>query len=159
MFLLKIGQKLIMPLMIIVSILLIILLQLGFIFLLIALLPSIAAYFVDDDSELTTFRTIFACNLAATLPTLTPIFVSGLKFKHYEIGSVIGDPKVWLFIYSGAGIGWCIIHFGSQVARAILEIQYKFRSAHLEKMQNKLLEEWGDTVKQLTETKSKDKNR
>ena len=45
MFLLRIGQKIIFPLMIIVCILLIVLLQLGFIFLLIALLPSIAAYF------------------------------------------------------------------------------------------------------------------
>lgn len=153
MFLLRIGQKLIMPLMVIVCILLIGILQLGFIFLLIAMLPSIAAYFVDEDYDLATFRTIFACNLAATLPTLTPIFISGLKLKHYDIGSIIGNPHVWLFIYSGAGIGWCMIHFGSQIAHVILEIQYKFRTASLEKAQARILEEWGDNVKQIPEKK------
>ncbi len=154
MFLLKIGQKLITPLMIIVCILLIALLQLGFIFLILALLPSITAYFIDDDYDLTTFRTIFACNLAATIPTLTPMFISGLKLKHYEIGSIIGNPNVWIFIYGGAVIGWVMIHFSSQVARVILDIQYKLRSTSLEKTQLKILDEWGDNVKQLTESKS-----
>lgn len=153
MFLLRIGQKLIFPLMIIVCILLIGILQLGFIFLLIALLPSIAAYFVDDEYDLATFRTIFACNLAATLPTLTPIFASGLKLKHYDISSIIGNPNVWLFIYSGAAIGWCMIHFSSQAAHAFLEIQYKFRAASLEKAQARLLEEWGDSVRPPPEKK------
>lgn len=153
MFLLRIGQKLIIPLMIIVCLILIVVLQLGFIFLLIALLPSIAAYFVDEDSELSTFRTVFACNLAATLPALAPIFASGLKLKHYDIGSIISNPNVWLFIYSGAGIGWCMIYFGSHVARIFLEIQYKFRVSSLERAQTRLLEEWGDQVRQLSEPK------
>ena len=155
MFLLRIGQKFIFPLLIIVSLLLIGILQLGFIFLLIALLPSIAAYFVDEDSDLATFRTIFACNLAATLPTLTPIFASGLKLKHYDISSIIGNPNVWLFIYGGAAIGWCMIHFSSQVAYVFLEIQYKFRAASLEKAQTRLLEEWGDSIKPPEEKKGK----
>lgn len=157
MFLLKIGQKLITPLMIIVCILLIALLQLGFIFLILALLPSITAYFIDDDYDLTTFRTIFACNLAATIPTLTPMFISGLKLKHYEIGSIIGNPNVWIFIYGGAAVGWVMIHFSSQVARIILDIQYKLRRTSLEKTQVKILDEWGDNVKQLTEAKSSKK--
>ncbi len=146
MFLLRIGQKLIKPLMLIVCILLVGILQLGFIFLLMALLPSIAAYFVDEDADRVTFRTIFACNLAATIPSLTPVFVSGLKLKHYDIGSIITSPNVWLFIYSAAATGWCMIHFGNHVARSFLEIQYKFRAASLERAQARLLEEWGDAL-------------
>ncbi|MEQ1789770.1 MAG: hypothetical protein ABL857_04940 [Rickettsiales bacterium] len=158
MFLLRIGQKLIFPLMIIVCILLILLLQLGFIFLLIALLPSIAAYFVDEDSDLASFRTIFACNLAATLPILTPMFISGLKMKHYNVGSIIGNPSIWLFIYSGAAIGWVMIYFSKHVARAILDIQYKLRTASLERSQVRISEEWGDSIKALPEEDSvKDK--
>ncbi len=150
MFLLRIGQKLILPLLIVVCILLIVMLQLGFIFLILALLPSITAYFVDEDYDITTFRTIFACNLAATIPALTPIFVSGLKMKHYEVGSVIGNPNVWLFIYGGAAIGWVMIHFSSQIAYVFLDIQYKLRFASLEKAQERILEEWGDSVKPET---------
>ncbi len=147
MFLIRIGQKLIVPLMIIVCILLIGLLQLGFIFLILALLPSITAYFIDEDYYRINFRTIFACNLAATIPTITPMFISGLKLKHFDIGAVIGNPQVWLFIYSGAAIGWCMIYISGHLARVFLDIQYKFRSAALEKSQAKLLEEWGDTIK------------
>jgi hypothetical protein len=110
------------------------------------MLPSIAAYFVDKDADRITFRTIFACNLAATIPTLTPVFISGLKFKHYDITSTFARPDVWLFIYGGAAAGWCMIYFGSAVARAILEIQYKFRAASLEKAQERLLAEWGDSL-------------
>lgn len=153
MFLIKIGQKLIFPLMILVCIMLIIMLQMGFILLLIALLPSIAAFFVDTDYERINFRTIFACNVAATIPTITPVFLSGLKFKHYDVTSIIVNPKVWLFIYSGAAVGWVMIHFGGQVAHAFLEIQYKFRNANLEKSQERLLEEWGDTIKPRIEEK------
>jgi hypothetical protein len=147
MFLLRLGQKLILPLSIIVCILLIGVLQLGFIFLILALLPSITAYFIDEDYEITNFRTIFACNLAATIPTLTPIFESGLKMKHYEVGSIIGNPHVWLFIYGGAAIGWAMIHFSSQVAYIFLDIQYKLRSSSLERAQERILEEWGESVK------------
>ncbi len=155
MFLLRIGQKFIPLLMILSGILLILVLKMGFIFLLIAILPSIAAYFVDDDPDLTTFRTIFACNLAAILPTITPVFIAGLKFKHYDIDSIIASPNVWLFIYGAAAIGWVMIHFGSHTARAFLEIQYKFRAASLEKSQVRLLEEWGDSIKYLVEDKNK----
>ncbi len=155
MFLLRIGQKIVFPLMIIVSIVLIFVLKMGFIFLLIALLPSMAAYFVDEDSELTTFRTIFACNLAAVLPSITPVFIAGIKMKHYDIGSTIANPNVWLFIYGGAAVGWGMIYVGSYMANIILEIQYKFRAAALEKAQARLLEEWGDSIKPKTEDKGK----
>lgn len=155
MFLLRLGQKIILPLFIIVCVLLIAMLQLGFIFLILALLPSITAYFIDEDYEITTFRTIFACNLAATIPTLTPIFISGLKMKHYEVGSVISNPNVWLFIYGGAAIGWVMIHFSSQVAHIFLDIQYKLRLSSLEKAQERILEEWGDSVKPETKPAKK----
>lgn len=155
MFLLRIGQKIVFPLMIVASILLILVLKMGFIFLLIALLPSIAAYFVDEDSELTTFRTIFACNLAAVMPTITPVFIAGIKMKHYDVSSIIADPNVWLFIYGGAAIGWVMIYVGSYVANIILEIQYKLRAAALEKAQIRLLEEWGDSIKPQPQAEEK----
>jgi hypothetical protein len=147
MFLLRIGQKLIIPLMVIVCMLLIAMLQFGFIFLVLALLPSIAAYCVDEDYERSTFRTIFACNLAATMPTLTPMFVSGLKFKYFEIGGTISDPKVWLFIYGGAGVGFGMIYFGRGIGRIILTLKHKFQISFLERSQEKLLEEWGEQVR------------
>ncbi|MEZ5691593.1 MAG: hypothetical protein R3D71_08010 [Rickettsiales bacterium] len=157
MFLIKIGQKLILPLMIIVTILLILILKLGFIFFLIAMLPSIAAYFMDNERDRITFRTIFGCNLAATLPTITPMFIEGMKLKNYDVSSVIASPGVWLFIYAASAIGWLMIHFGGQIARSILEIQYKLRTAYLENYQERILKEWGDEVRQIPPKKIEQK--
>jgi hypothetical protein len=146
-FIIRIGHKLVLPLLVIVCILLIAMLQFGFIFLVVALLPSIAAFFVDSGYERSAFRTIFACNLAAIMPTITPMFVSGLKFKHYEIGQTVSDPKVWLYIYSGAAIGWGMIYFGLGIGRVVLSIKHKFKVRMLEWAQEKLLEEWGEQVR------------
>lgn len=151
MALLNTAQKLVPVLLIIVSLMLIVMLQFGFIFLLLALLPSIAAYFVDTDPSRPAFRTVFAANLAATLPSLTPMFKSGLKFKHYEVGGIIGDPKVWMLIYGSAAAGWCIIFICRQIARTMLAFQYEFRAASLERAQARLVDEWGTQVRQLTE--------
>lgn len=150
------AQKLIPALLVIVSIMLIVMLQFGFIFLVIALLPSIAAYYADSDPTRTTFRTIFACNLAATIPTLTPIFSSGLKFKHYNVESIMANPKVWMMVYSGAAAGWCIIYLFRYVARLFLTFQYGYRASSLERAQKRLLEEWGDTIRESTEDKEKE---
>lgn len=147
MFLIRIGQKIIIPLMIIVCILLIAMLQFGFIFLIIALLPSIAAYCIDEEYDRSTFRTIFACNLAATIPIITPMFVSGLKFKYFEVAGTVGDPKVWLFVYSGAAIGWGMIYFGRGIGRIILTLKYKFKISFIERSQEKLLAEWGEQIR------------
>jgi len=155
MFLIRIGQKLIKPLMLIVCILLIIMLQFGFIFLVIALLPSIAAYYLDTDYDRSAFRTIFACNLAATLPTLSPMFVSGLKFKYFDIGQTVADPKVWLFVYSGAAIGWGMIYFGRGIGRVILTIKHKLKVTMLEHSQAKLVEEWGNQITGTIEDENK----
>ena len=155
MFLIRIGQKLIVPLMVIVCIMLVIMLQLGFIFLIVALLPSIAAYFVDNGYERSAFRTIFACNLAATLPTLTPMFISGLKFKYFDIGQTVGDPKVWLFVYSGAALGWGMIYFGLGIGRVVLSIKHKLQVTMLEHAQARLLEEWGEEIRGGNEEKKR----
>ena len=153
MFLIRIGQKIIVPLMVIVCIMLLIMLQFGLIFLVVALLPSIAAYFIDSSDDRSTFRTIFACNLAATLQTMAPMFASGLRFKHFEIGTTISDPKVWLLFYGGAAIGWGIIYFGRSVGRMVLTIKHKLQLSMLQHSQAKLLEEWGYTVRGVVEKK------
>jgi hypothetical protein len=147
-------QKLVPVLLVIVSIMLIIMLQFGFIFLMLALLPAGIVYFTDSDPHRNTFRTVFAVNLAATIPTLKPMFLSGLKFKHYDIDSTIADPKIWLFIYGAAIAGWCIIYVCRFVCRIVLSLQYEMSANHLARVQEKLLEEWGDPLREATANKA-----
>lgn len=145
------AQKLILPLLIVVSLMLIVMLQFGFIFLMLAMLPSITIYFLDTDPHRATFRTVFACNLAATIPSLTPMFISGLKFKHYEVGTIIGDPRAWMLIYGGAAGGWVLIYLCRYLSRVGLTMQYELRASMQERLQERLLEEWGEPLKKFTE--------
>lgn len=155
MFFIKIGQKLTKPLLFIVCILLIGILQLGFIFLILALLPSIVAYYFDTSLERTSSRTIFACNLAGVIPAITPIFASGLKFKNYDIGGIVGNPRVWLFAYGFAAAGWAMIFLSNHIAHFIVVIKHKLQTTMLEYSQAKLLEEWGEPVRKLTDRREK----
>lgn len=156
MLIIRIGQKLIPFLMAVVVLMLIVMLQFGFIFLCIALLPSIAAYFLEEDPERPAFRTIFACNLAATIPTARPMFISGLRFKYFDVTQTLLDPKVWMFIYLGAALGWAMIYFGYSIGMIFLTIKHRINVGMLERAQAKLLEEWGAIISTKPENQAQE---
>src|SRR5436305_1903698 len=93
-------SKAIIPVCLALAAVLIVMLQFGFIFLLIALLPSVVAFYTNGDKNRATFKIVGACNVAATLPTLAPMLQASLNTRHYDIVSVMQDPKIWLFVYS-----------------------------------------------------------
>lgn len=118
----------------------IVLLRGGFIFLLLAMLPSVMAYYMDHTADKSMFKTVFACNFAATLPTLTPLLQGS---KHFDIGTIMTTPMVWLFVYGGAAAGWCLIFLCRLVSRLFIVLLYEYKIATLEKIQKKLTDEWG----------------
>lgn len=140
-------NKLLMPLLMILTPVLIVLLQFGFLFLLMGLLPTVVAYFIDHDKGKPLFKTVGACNLAAMLPTLLPMLQAGIRFKHYDHASLISNPNVWLVVYCGAAAGWCIIYLSRFVARFIVTLVYEYSVNSLEHQQKYLLEEWGQEIK------------
>lgn len=141
-------KKLIMPLCIVLCLLLVILLQTGFIFLMLALLPAIVAYYVDTLPGKAAFQTVFSCNLAAALPFFLPLAQLGLRFKHNDITELMNKPHVWLIIYGGAAVGWCLIYMCRFIARIYMLAHYDYKITNLEQFQKKLVEEWGEEVKQ-----------
>ena len=151
MFLIRIGHKLIKPLLVIGCLLLISVLQLGFIILIIALLPSILMYHFDNSPERTNSKTIFACNLAGAIPFFIPIFVAGLKFKKHDILSVLENINLWIYSYGFAIGGLATILLSNQIAHFIVTIKHKLQITMLNYSQEKLLEEWGEPVRRLTD--------
>jgi hypothetical protein len=141
-------EKALLPLLLVSSLVLIIILQFGFIFLLLALLPSIVAYFTDGLRGKPAFKTVLACNMAATLPSLIPMLEAGVKLKHYDIFSTLISPNTWLLVYSGAGAGWCLIYLCRYIARFAIMMFYEYNIAMLESQQKRLVEEWGQQIKQ-----------
>lgn len=125
----------------------ILLLRSGFIFLLLAMLPAVMAYYMDHTEDKSMFKTVLACNFAATLPTLMPMLQSS---KHYDIGNVMSTPMVWLFVYGGAAAGWCLIFLCRLVSRLFIVLIYEYKIAALERVQKKLVDEWGIQIQKNT---------
>ncbi len=140
--------KIYAALLIIISGFLIVVLQYGFIFMIIALLPSFVAHFIDPDPSKPKFKVIFCCNVAATMPTLAPMFEASFHFKPYDITVLISNPNLWLFIYGGAGLGWCIIYVCNQVAFYVIGARNDYIIHQIEDQQLRLIDEWGPQVKE-----------
>ncbi|MFW0777070.1 MAG: hypothetical protein ACN2B6_05060 [Rickettsiales bacterium] len=140
-------SKLLKPGLIVASIVLILVLQAGFIFILIALLPSIVAYFIDSSPHKSEFRVVFICNATATLPSLNPIVNAAIQMKPMDILPTVTDPTTWLIIYSGAAAGWCLIYLCRFIARFLITLYFEYKVNSLERFQEKLVNEWGDQIK------------
>jgi hypothetical protein len=130
----------------------IVLLNAGFLFVLLALLPSIMAYFVDIDPRKHAFKIVFSGNISAALPTLMPMVKSAMSMRKFDIVAAMQDPKIWLFIYMGAGAGWALIYICKYVARFMVAMSFEYNIHSLENTQQMLVEEWG---RDITEYKDK----
>ncbi|MFZ4124729.1 MAG: hypothetical protein ACOYJ2_01485 [Rickettsiales bacterium] len=129
---------------IIISIFLIIFMRTGFVFFIMAILPSIVAYYLDRTAQRYTFHTVFACNLAGTLPFIGQIIKNGAA--QAEIQVVMGDTLNWLIIYAAAGFGWLLVYAAPAFAQGFINILHKNQITRLERMQNRIISEWGKEV-------------
>lgn len=139
-------NKLFVPMLIVASVIFIFVLQFGFIFLLIALLPSAVAYFIDQNHGKPAFKIVLLCNLAATLPSLIPMLRAAMRMERPNVMEVMSDPRVWLLIYSGAAAGWCLVYLCRYIGRFITILYFEYQVSALERFQKKLLAEWGDKI-------------
>lgn len=140
------ASKATLPILIVISVILAAMLQFGFIFLLLALMPAIVAYSIDIHPGKPSFKIVLAGNLAATLPSLAPMLRASLKMKHYDISGLLHDPNIWLFVYSGAAAAWCVIFACRVIARFLVTITYEYNIISLENFQKRLVAEWGQKI-------------
>ena len=129
---------------IILSIFLIIFMRTGFLFFILAILPSIMAYYLDRSVQHYTFHTVFACNLAGTIPFIAQIIKN--HAAQAEIQLVMGNMLNWLIIYAAAGFGWLLVFGAPAFAQGFINILHKNQIARLERMQNRIISEWGKEV-------------
>lgn len=138
--------KALLPGLIFSAILAIFYLRFGALILMLTILPSILAYFIDHREGKPIFKIIAACNFSSALPFIVPIITHSLK-KHYsEAGQVVEDPVVWLYIYCGALAGAAMFYLSKVVARMTTLMHYEYSIKVLEKKQDMLIKEWGDGV-------------
>lgn len=125
----------------------IILFKASLLFVLLALMPSIMAYIVDYEKGKYTFKVVCSGNVSASLPTLLPMFKSMNNSHKFDMTAVLLDPKVWLFIYMGAGAGWALIYLCKFISRFVVTMKFEYNIKSLENTQEMLIEEWGDKIK------------
>lgn len=129
------------------------LLRTAAIFWALALLPSVVAYYVDRTATRYIFHTVFACNLAASLPALGRIFKNGLSDT--EVQAVMGDGINWLMIYGAAGFGWLLVYSAPVFAKGLINVMHQRKISRLERTQKRIISEWGTQVEQFHAEKLK----
>ncbi len=129
----------------------IVVIKFGFIFILIAILPSIVAYFIDRDEFKSAFRVVLLCNLCALMPNVLPMLSAAVRMQPYDVIALMSDPIVWLVVYSGAAAGWSLIFLCNYIGRFLVILYCEYQIGRLLRFQKKLVEEWGERVKQEQE--------
>lgn len=133
--------------MIVISVILIGVMRTGYIFFILAMMPSIVSSFLDRSASRSTFHTVFACNLAGTLPFMGQIIKNA--GSHAEIENVMGDAFNWLIIYAAAGFGWLLVFAAPAFALGFINMLHQGQIARLERMQRKIVAEWGPEVENI----------
>lgn len=139
-------NKALLPGMIFLTLIAIFILRFGALILILTIIPSIVAFFVDRRTHKPGFKIVAACNLSAALPFIVPIIDFSLKKQYSEAGMVVDSWQVWAYIYCGAAAGWGMIVLAKFVARVITLMHYEYGVGVLEKKQEILIKEWGDTI-------------
>lgn len=135
------------PVLLMFSFAAVILLQIGFIFIMLAMIPTLIAYFMDNNPGMPMFKTVLACNLAAILPVIEPMLKAAFNMENFDAVSLMSNPMNWIMVYGGATLGWALVFLCRIIASFVMTIVYEYRVAALERTQKKLVEEWGQNIK------------
>lgn len=139
-------NKALLPGMIFLVLIVIFVLRFGALILILTIIPTIVAFFMDRRAGRPSFKIIAACNLSAALPFIVPIIDFSLKKQYSEAGMVVDDWQAWAFIYCGAAAGWGMIYLSKFLARVVTLMHYEYGIGVLEKKQEILIKEWGETI-------------
>jgi hypothetical protein len=97
--------------------------------LLIGILPSAVAYFVDETPRRSWFKTVLAFNLAGVVPYLMEVF-----FMHANnmeaVQTRLGDFSMWAIMYLFAAMGWMTIWLCPKLVHIGLRVYYDSRIDH-----------------------------
>ncbi len=106
-------------------------------FMIIGFGPTIAAGLIDRDPER---------HAAIAVGAMIPLILGQLTEKATSHYSVLFDPFAWLTVYAAAGIGWAV-HTTIPVLWVMMsDMRADWRRKELLKLQESLVEEWGQEV-------------
>jgi len=112
--------------------------------LLLALVPTMLAWLVDDTPGQSLIRTVAPLNLASSLP-----FAIKLWHEHNSLDQVfvfMSGGATWVALYGAAAFGWLLYYLAPAVITTVVQRRIeRLRDGALER-QKALKDEWGEDV-------------
>lgn len=119
-------------------------LRTGFVFIIVAMLPSIVAYYVDQSDNRYTFRSIFYCNSAGVLPYLAQLIEYGPRSSNIQ--GVMDHPVTWLVVFGSAAGGFMLTVVTPVIAEMLVGSIHHTHVRGLQRAQKKIEKEWGNEI-------------
>jgi hypothetical protein len=136
-------------LLIVSSLLMMGLLRTGFMFVIIAMLPSIVAYYFDVTRQRYLFRAIFSSNLSGLLPYIGQLLQHGPS--NGTLQNIMGSSRSWIIIYGAALMGWLLIKICPLIAQMMISGYHQSQLTRFERLQKRIESEWGPEVTQFSQ--------
>ena len=124
-------------------------LRTGFMFVVIAMLPSIVTYYIDQSKRQYIFKTIFACNLSGVMPFIARMLHDGPSSATME--EIMGSANNWILIYGSALVGFFLIRLAPMIAHTMINGFHRTQVARLARNQKRIENEWGQEVTQFSQ--------
>lgn len=110
----------------------------------VGLVPSAVAFFVDSSREKLLGTTVLSLNVAGVLPAVLRLWKTG---HHMENAiSLISQPSVLIMVLIPSGMGWLLYIYMPQIASKLVRKRAESRIRSLEKQQKELIEQWSVAV-------------
>lgn len=115
-----------------------------FMFVSLALMPSILSIIWDRKPGRFSSKIVSAFNLTGICPYIIGIFSSGSP--NSAALDIISNMKVWLVVYGFSALGFAIILVIPKITLLFLEVKSKYMVNKIDSFQKQLLEEWGEEI-------------
>lgn len=116
--------------------------------LLLGMLPTFVARYVDRSEDGNNSRVIGTCNFAGVMPFIADLFKQGITSD--SVYSTMFDPAAWLVMYGAAAFGWGLVLFFPKAVYFLMETVQDSSVKTLQAKQQQIVDEWGLEVEKTS---------
>lgn len=110
----------------------------------IAMLPTFVVFVLNRRRAKIKVVTVGAMNLAGSMPFIIELWGNG---NNFDVAlSIVTDPKAIIVMYAAAAVGYLIDWAMTGIVASVLHQQGLNRKKEILKLQESLVERWGDGV-------------
>ena len=110
----------------------------------VGMIPTAVAYFVDTSRELSLGPTVLCLNFAGVLPTLLKLWKEGHTVTNAL--DIITMPLMLMLILLPAACGWLLFNYVPYLVIGFIRRKAQNRLTDIDKYQKDMVEQWGSVV-------------